>query len=565
MVEEYRNYHGKYFLTIVFASVLLVVLSTSTNQVFAMGDAPSTCTNRYDGPITSFIINNGTQTFDAIANPGVTFNVNSNSAYSVTFVIHTPSTSSQGNSDPGTTWYRSTALGFANGICLPDRTTTSIGPNQNVTVNVSYIHPGNFATQGPQAVEFSTATFSNLITFNVQWIGVPAQPQNLVATALSSSQINLSWTTPSSDGGSAITGYKIYRSTSSGTETFLTSIGNVLSYNDTTVTNEQTYYYMVSAVNSVGESAQSNEASAIPLGPPQPPAGIDAEAVSSSQINVSWFPEYNGGSAITGYKIERLTYGSSTWNTIVSNTGNTSTTYSDTGLAHSTTYYYRVSAINSLGTSLPSQTSYARTWNTVSSSPTNLSATSVSSSQINLSWATPSDNGGLAITGYMIERSTDSGSTWSTIVSNTASTSTTYSDTGLAHSTTYTYRVSAINAAGTSSTSNTASATTFNTVPSPPTGLTASAQVLQINLSWNTPSDNGGTPITGYKIERSTNNGNTWSILVANTGSTGTAYSDTHVLPLTKYTYRVSAINNVGTGNPSNTASASIANTPTLP
>ena len=92
--------------------------------------------------------------------------------------------------------------------------------------------------------------------------------------------------------------------------------------------------------------------------------------------------------------------------------------------------------------------------------PTNLSATVVSSSQINLSWAVPTDNGGSPITGYKIERSTNSGSTWSVLVSNTGSTATTYSNTGLSPSTTYSYRVSAINSVGTSSPSNTASSTT---------------------------------------------------------------------------------------------------------
>src|SRR4029077_3001024 len=97
---------------------------------------------------------------------------------------------------------------------------------------------------------------------------------------------------------------------------------------------------------------------------------------------------------------------------------------------------------------------------TVSSAPTGLAATAVSSSQINLSWTAPSSNGGSAIKGYKIARSANGGTTWSTVQSNTGSTSTTYSDTGLAASTTYTYRVSAKNSVGTSSPSNTASATT---------------------------------------------------------------------------------------------------------
>lgn len=101
--------------------------------------------------------------------------------------------------------------------------------------------------------------------------------------------------------------------------------------------------------------------------------------------------------------------------------------------------------------------------------PTGLTATTSSSSQINLSWTTPANDGGSPITGYKIERSTDGGSTWSTTVSNTGSTSTTGSDTGLTSSTAYTYRVSAINSVGTSSPSNTSTATTSATSPAPTT------------------------------------------------------------------------------------------------
>ncbi|HEX5458229.1 MAG TPA: fibronectin type III domain-containing protein, partial [Candidatus Nitrosotalea sp.] len=98
--------------------------------------------------------------------------------------------------------------------------------------------------------------------------------------------------------------------------------------------------------------------------------------------------------------------------------------------------------------------------------PTGLTASAISSSQINLSWIAPTNNGGAPITGYKIERSTDSGSTWSTIVSNTVFASTTYSNNGLTASTTYTYRISAINSVGTGQASVTASATTQNEVHS---------------------------------------------------------------------------------------------------
>ena len=194
---------------------------------------------------------------------------------------------------------------------------------------------------------------------------------------------------------------------------------------------------------------------------------------------------------------------------------------------------------------------------TIPQSPTNLSATSTSSSQINLSWNAPADNGGSSITGYEIERSTDSGSTWSTIVPNTASQSTSYSDTGLSPNTSYSYRVSAINSVGTSAPSNVASATTNVQVyaPQPPTNLTTSSTSSTIVLNWNSPGNDGGSPIIGYEIERSTSGGS-WSTIVSNTGSTATTYSDNGLLPLLTYSYRVSAINSAGTSSPSNTSSS---------
>ena len=92
---------------------------------------------------------------------------------------------------------------------------------------------------------------------------VPSAPQNLIATS-GNAQITLSWSAPPSDGGSAITGYNIYRGTRAAGETLLSTIGNVLTYTDTTVTNELTYYYHVTAINSAGESSASNEAFAKP-------------------------------------------------------------------------------------------------------------------------------------------------------------------------------------------------------------------------------------------------------------------------------------------------------------
>ena len=91
----------------------------------------------------------------------------------------------------------------------------------------------------------------------------PDAPTNLIATP-GDAQVVLVWTAPAYDGGSVITAYKVYRGISSGGESLLVVLGNVLTYTDAGLTNGQTYYYKVSAVNSVGESVLTDELSATP-------------------------------------------------------------------------------------------------------------------------------------------------------------------------------------------------------------------------------------------------------------------------------------------------------------
>jgi len=186
---------------------------------------------------------------------------------------------------------------------------------------------------------------------------------------------------------------------------------------------------------------------------------------------------------------------------------------------------------------------------------TGLTANAVSSSQIDLTWTAPSD-GGSPITGYMIEQKATG--PWTTIIADTGNTNTSYSVTGLTASTTYQYRVSAINSVGPGSASAFASDTTFGggAVPGKPTNVSGSAaSSTLINISWTAPADDGGSPITGYQIERNILPGNNWTIIVTDTGNTNEVYSDNSVSAGNDYRYRISAINAIGVGQASTQSS----------
>ncbi len=393
---------------------------------------------------------------------------------------------------------------------------------------------------------------------------VPAAPTSLTATASGTDTIDLSWTAPSDNGGSAITGYTIEVSpdgTSDWTELVANTADTGTTHSHTGLTAGTTRHYRVSAINANGTGTASNIANATTATVPGAPTSLTATASGTGTIDLSWTaPSSDGGSSITGYKIEVSPDGTSDWTDLVANTGGTGTTHSHTGLSAGTTRHYRVSAINASGTGTASGTANATTATTAPGAPTDLTATADGSTEIDLAWTAPSDNGGAAITGYKIEVSPDGTSDWTTLVANTGGTGTTHSHTGLTAGTTRHYRVSAINASGTGAASGTASATTATTAPGAPTDLTATADgSTEIDLAWTAPSDNGGGAITGYKIEVSPDGTSDWTTLVAN--NTGTTYSHTGLSAGTTRHYRVSAINANGTGNASGTANATTATT----
>ena len=304
---------------------------------------------------------------------------------------------------------------------------------------------------------------------------------------------------------------------------------------------------------------------------PSKPDNLKASPVSPTSIILSWSEPDMAGNvpAITGYKIE-YKIGSNDYIPITENTASKTTSFIHQGLDSDETYSYRVYSINSAGTSVSSPVTSIKPQHTTT--PTALTATAISPNQIKLSWLPPSETFGQTISGYKILREINTGIYDDTIGSTNAGT-TKFTVSNLQTDKTYTYAVSANIGYGSTGESPSASATpredSVNVVedpitstavqmakPSPPIKLTASVvSPTQINLAWSPPVEDGNTPITGYKVEVKRDS-NPYTTLVADTESTGRTYSHTNLITNSKYTYKVSAINVVGTSNTSNEFSA---------
>ena len=376
----------------------------------------------------------------------------------------------------------------------------------------------------------------------------PSAPTALTLVSSTSTQVAFTWTAPRDVCGS-ITSYTIYRG---GTQLGTSSSAG---YTDTTTSGTTAYSYTVTAHDALGSTSAQSSALTLTTPdtlPPIVPTGLAATAASQTQINLAWNATTDvGGSGLAGYRIYR-------GGTPIATT--TATSYSDTGLAGYTTYSYSLAAYDNAGnvSALSTAASATTPDQTAPSVPTSLTATAASQTQINLTWGAATDTGGSGLANYVIYRG-------GTQVGTTSSTS--YSDTGLAGYTTYSYTVAAADHAGNVSGQSTAASamTPDQTPPSIPTGLTVvSSSASQVVLSWNAAVDSGGSGMGGYGIYR---NG---TLLADQAAAFGTSYTDDKVGGGATYTYAVNAYDYVGNTSASSstvsvTTPASIPGTPGQP
>ncbi len=348
-----------------------------------------------------------------------------------------------------------------------------------------------------------------------------AAPSNLTDSVISSSQIDLSW---SSVAGA--TGYRLAFSADSGQSYSEIAVGNVTTYQSTGLAPNATYHYKVLAYNGKGDSEFSYTLIVTTI--VATPASVTATAESSSQIDLAW-SEVAGAK---GYKIYLLnSAGDST--EIGDVTGELA--YESKELVADTEYSYQVTAYSDAGESEASSTVSKTTLVAV---PLNFTDSVVDSSQINLSWDSVK-----GATGYRVWFSADDGNTFNIT---TLGTSTTWQSTELHANKEYSYKVLAYNVNGDGEYSDTLRATT---IVSAPAGLSATSKSSsQIDLVWGPVAG-----IDGYKIYRSLSASGIYdSVGVASSES----YSDsTGLIANTEYYYKIRAYNGVGESDYSNIAS----------
>jgi titin len=405
------------------------------------------------------------------------------------------------------------------------RTATSTGATTAVVTGLSNGTTYTFTVTALNAVGTGTAS---LPSAPITLPDVPGAPTAVVATA-GIGTATVTWTPPSSDGNSPITGYTV--SESPGTARVTTAGATTATF--TGLTNGQTYTFVVTATNAVGTGAASSASTAITL-PTVPDAPTNVLATpGNGQAVISWtVPDTTGGSPITGY-------------TVASTTGSfrvttTATTATVTGLQNGVSYTFVVYATNAVGNGAVSQPSNAVVPVTIPGAPTSVIAVA-GFNEATVSWTAPTSAGGTPITMYTVTASNGASAT------TTGTTSVVV--TGLVNGQTYTFTVTATNAVGTGPASATSVAITLPDVPGAPTGVTATPGNASAMVSWTPPASNGGATITGYTAIASPG-----GAMVRSTGTTATFPALTNGQ---SYTFTVFATNSIGNG-PASAPSAAI-------
>ena len=410
------------------------------------------------------------------------------------------------------------------------QTPIDLGPDVT-TANITGLTNGTAYTFTVAATNGVGTGVASAASNAVTPVTVPDAPVVGTATA-GNTQASLSFTLDGGNPteGSPITSYTVTATDLSNALGTQSQSGTASPITVSGLTNGDVYTLSVTATNAVGTSAPSAGSNdVVPATVPNAPAAPTVTAGNKS-VTVDWTAPSNEGQPISGYVL--TPYIGATAQPAI-NLGNVLTDQV-TGLTNGTAYTFTVAATNDLGTGLASPASVPVTPVTVPDAPVIESALA-GNAQAALTWSTPDDEGS-AITGYVI--TPHIGSTAQTAVDVGPVNSDDF--TGLTNGTAYTFTVAAINGVGTGAASAASDAVTPATEPGAPTAVKGTAGKGSVKLTWDAPASDGGSAITGYIITPSSG-----SPVTVGDVTTSTV---TRLTNGVAYTFKVAAINGVGTG-----------------
>ena len=446
----------------------------------------------------------------------------------------TAATATHGNASATVSW---SAPANNGGATISSYTVTSNPGGKtcttaNRTCAVTGLTNGSSYTFSVKATNVAGTSVASAETTPVIPRTVPSAP-NSVTTAFGNTEVSLTWSAPTIDGGASISGYKVVSNPGSKTcaTDALTTACTI-----TGLTNGTAYTFAVTAQNSEGSSSVATSASVTPATKPNAPAAPTVSSTTNAAVVLAvTAPSNTGGAAITSYLVTSNPEGK----TCTATAATRSCTVS--GLTNGTTYKFSVTATNIAGASASSLESANAIPRTNPGAPTGLTAT-YGNASVTLSWSAPANNGGFAISSYKV---TTVGNAAKTCIAAAPNTSCTIS--GLTNGTAYSFTVTATNGAALVSVASSSASATPKTTPSAPLSVSLTPQDAALKVNWAAGS-NGGSSITGYTATATPGD------LTCTTVTTTCSISG--LTNGTSYSIKVVATNVVGAGSASSTVTA---------
>jgi len=497
----------------------VVATNAAGNSAAAPANGAAATTYALPKAPTSLTATGGVRTVD-LSWPAVTDAGNDPAgiaSYTVTLVKR--------GADPGTTLSFTTPNG---NVLSHQFTGLANGTTYDATVRASNT-AGDSPTKGASAVTFD----------------VPSAPQNANAVPADGS-LTVTWSAPSSDGGTPVTGYTLTLSPSGGDSPATTTSTE---HTFTGLTNDQSYTVSIVATNAAGDS-QAATTGGTPIPAPAAPAPASATP-GNGTLDVTWTtPATADGHPVSSYQATVVRHdgvGSPvTFTSNASDAGGLVTEHLFTGLVNGKLYDVSVTATNDIGTGPAASTS--GTPRTTAAAPTAVHVVA-GDAKATVSWTAPADNGGAAITHYVVTATPGSHT------ATTADGSTTHIDvTGLTNGVTYSFTVHAQNAAGNGANSAPVSATPkYKTTLTIGTNHKSVADGVKVTLSGRLSRSSNSAPITGASVLlfRVPDVGKTQHIATLKTSSTGKwSYVSAPAHNYSYYVRYVGSTANAGTGSP---------------